>query len=113
MANIVYEKLKAVVEANSLTDVQIELMTKAEALLQAEIEDASISDEIFDVAKARLLREYERMKWQNALEGLKTQLIGGARVWLQNNFPDAEFFVDHHRKAVTIFFEGKPAEDEL
>ncbi len=113
MANVVYEKLKEIAEAGSFTTTQIENATKEQFATLAGVDAERIPDGMFANAKAKLLREVERTKCQAALDGLKDQLIGDNRVWLQNNFPDAEFAVDHRSKTVTIFFEGKPLGGEL
>ncbi len=113
MANVVYEKLKEITEANSFTTLQIHNVTKEQFAAAAGIDVERFSDGMFVNAKAKLLREVERTKWQAALDGLKDQLIGGNRVWLKNNFPNVEFAVDHRSKTVTIFFEGKPSGGEL
>ncbi len=113
MANVVYEKLKEIAEANGLTDTQIENATKEQFAAQIGIGADRIPDGAFINAKARLLQDMERAKWQAALDGLKDQLIGGNRVWLKNNFPDVEFAVNHRSKTVTIFFEGRPKGGQL
>ena len=113
MENVIYEKLKEIAEAGNFTDEQIEAATKQQFATAAGIDAERIPDGMFANAKSMLLRQRDMAKWQTALNGLKDQLIGGNRVWLQNNFPDAEFAVDHRRKTVTIFFEGTPAEGEL
>jgi len=113
MSNVIYDKLKEIAEAGNFTDAQVEAATKQQFAAAAGIDAERIPDGLFANAKDRLLRELDRAKWQTALDGLKEQLIGGSRVWLQNNFPDTEFAVDHRRRTVTIFFEGKPAEGQL
>ncbi|MCK5563801.1 MAG: hypothetical protein KAJ07_01025 [Planctomycetes bacterium] len=113
MENIIYEKLKEIAEAGNFTDAQIEAATKQQFAAAAGIDAERIPDGLFANAKDRLLRERDRAKWQAALDGLKDQLIGGSRVWLQTNFPNVEFAVDHRRKTVTIFFEGIPAGGQL
>ena len=112
MTNVVYKRLKEAAETGSYTVAQVEAVTKQQIAGFIGIDAAKVSDGMFVNAKAKLLREMERKKWQAALDGLKAQLIGGGRVWLKNNFPDAEFAVDHRRKTVTIFFEGIPKEVE-
>ena len=113
MASVVYEKVKEMVEANSFTDVQVADMTKDQFTVLTGIDVELIGDAAFEVAKTKLLRVRDREKWQTTLQGLKDQLTGGGRVWLTNNFPDVEFTVDHRRKTVTIFFDGKPQGGEL
>ena len=113
MTNVIYDKLKEVAEAGNFTAAQIKAATKEQFATLAAVDDERIPDGLFANAKDRLLRELDRAKWQTAHDGLKDQLIGGSRVWLQTNFPDAEFAVDHRRKTVTIFFEGKPVGGEL
>ncbi len=113
MANIVYEKLKEIAEVGSFTTLQIHNAKKEQFASQIGVNADRIPDGMFANAKAKLLREYERAKWQAVLDGLKEQLIGGNRVWLKDNFPDVEFAINHWSKTVTIFFEGIPAEGEL
>ncbi|MHC5059707.1 MAG: hypothetical protein ACYTFK_01290 [Planctomycetota bacterium] len=113
MANIIYEKLKKLADDNSLTSQQVADATKAQAAAMMDIDDGYIDDKVFEVAKKAVLRELEKAKWQKALEGLKAQLVGGDRVWLTNNFPDAEFEINFRRKTATIYFEGKPFAEDI
>lgn len=113
MANVVYEKLKEAAEAGNFSITQVEAATKEQVASYFDIDAERIRDGMFINAKAKLLREMERAKWQEALDGLKDQLTGDNRVWLKDNFPDVEFAVDHRRKTVTIFFAGKPEDGEL
>jgi hypothetical protein len=106
MPNIIYEKLNKLVDDNGLTSEQVTDATKAQAAAMMDIDDSYIDDKVFEVAKKAVLRELERTKWQKVLSELKAQLTGGDRVWLRNNFPDAEFKIDHRRKVVTIHLEG-------
>ena len=113
MANVVYKKLKEAAEAGNFSIAQVEAATKEQVASYFDIDVERIRDGMFINAKAKLLREMERAKWQTVLDGLKDQLVGGNRVWLTNNFPDVEFAINHRSKTVTIFFEGKPEGGEL
>jgi predicted NAD-dependent protein-ADP-ribosyltransferase YbiA (DUF1768 family) len=106
MPNVIYEKLKKLVDDNSLTSEQVTDATKTQAAAMMGIDAGYIDDKVFEVAKKAVLRELERAKWQKALKDLKAQLTGGDRVWLKNNFPDAEFKIDHRGKIVTIYLKG-------
>jgi hypothetical protein len=112
MANVVYKRLKEAAEAGNFCAAQVESATKEQFATQIGISAERIPDGIFVNAKVKLLRDMDREKWSAVLDGLKGQLVGGSRVWLSNNFPDVEFAVDHRRRTVTIFFEGKPEGDE-
>ena len=107
MPNIIYEKLKKLVDDNGLTSEQVTDATKAQAAKMMGIDAGYVDDKVFEVARGAVLRELERAKWQKVLKDLKAQLIGDDRVWLRNNFPDAEFKIDFRKKTVTIYFEGK------
>lgn len=107
MPNIIYEKLKKLVDDNGLTSEQVTDATKTQAAVMMNIDAGYVDDKVFEVARGAVLRELERAKWQKALEGLKAQLIGVDRVWLKNNFPKAEFEINPRKKTVTIYFEGK------
>lgn len=113
MANRIYNKLSEITEAGSFTAAQVQASTKQQLADAIEVDARRIRDGMFVNAKAKLLREMERAKWRAILDGLKDQLTGGNRVWLKNNFPDVEFAVNHRRKTVTIFFEGKPKGGQL
>ena len=108
MANIVYEKLKKLADDNGLTSEQVTNATKKQAATMMGIKAGYIDDKVFEVAKKAVLAELERAKWKKALKGLKAQLVGGGRVWLMENYPDAEFEINFKRKTATIYFEGKP-----
>ncbi|MHC4326291.1 MAG: hypothetical protein ACYSUX_18630 [Planctomycetota bacterium] len=113
MPNIIYEKLKTLVDDNGLTSEQVIEATKAQAAALMDIEAGYVDDKVFEVAKKAVLAELERAKWQKALKDLKTQLVGGDRVWLMNNFPKAEFEINFRKKTVTIYFEGKPVVEDV
>ena len=106
MPNIIYEKLKTVVGDNGLTSEQVTDATKAQAAAMMGIDAGYIDDKVFEVAKQAVLAELARAKWQKVLSELKAQLTGGDRVWLRNNFPDAEFKIDHKSRIITVFLEG-------
>lgn len=106
MPNIIYEKLNMIVDKQELTSEQVMSTTKAQAAAMMNIAADCVDDKVFEVARKAVLRELERRKWQKALKDLKAQLIGGDRVWLRNNFPDAEFKIDHRGKIVTIHLQG-------
>jgi len=107
MPNIIYEKLKAVAIDGELTSERVADTTKAQAATMMNIGADYVDDKVFEVAKKAVLRELERRKWQKVLSDLKAQLVGGDRVWLKSNFPNAEFEANLRRKTVTIYFEGK------
>ena len=113
MPNIIYEKLKKLVDDNGLTSEQVTDATKTQAAAMMDIDAGYIDDKVFEVAKKAVLRELERAKWQKVLSELKAQLTGGDRVWLKNNFPDAEFKIDHRRKVITIYLEGIPVMEDI
>ncbi len=113
MPNIIYEKLKKLVDDNGLTSEQVTDATKAQAAALMDIDAGYMDDKVFEVARGAVLREFERRKWQKALKGLKAQLIGVDRVWLMNNFPKAEFEINFRKKTVTIYFEGKIIVEEV
>ena len=113
MPNVIYEKLNKLADDNSLTSEQVADATKVQAAAMMDIDDSYIDDKVFEVAKKAVLRELERAKWQKVLSELKAQLTGGDRVWLKNNFPDAEFKIDHRRKVITIYLEGKPVMEDI
>ncbi len=113
MSNIIYEKLKKLADDNGLTSQQVADATKAQAAAMMDIDADYVDDKVFEVAKKAVLAELDRAKWQKALEGLKAQLIGGNRVWLMNNFPDADFEINFRKKTVTIYFEGKPVVEDI
>jgi len=95
MPNVIYEKLKKLADEAGLTSEQVAGATKKQAATMMGTD------------------ELERAKWQKALEGLKAQLIGGGRVWLKENYPNAEFEINFKRKTVTIYFEGKPVVEDV
>ncbi len=113
MPNVIYEKLKKLVGDRGLTSEQVTNATKTQAAAMMGIDAGYIDDKVFEVAKKAVLRELERAKWQKVLSELKAQLTGGDRVWLRNNFPDAEFKIDHWRKVITIYLEGKPVMEDI
>jgi len=113
MANVIYEKLKKLVNDNGLTSEQVNDATKKQTATMMGIDAGCVDDKVFDVARGAVIRELERAKWQKALEGLKAQLIGGDRVWLMNNFPKAEFDINFRKKTVTIYFKGKSIAEEV
>jgi len=106
MPNIIYEKLKTVVGDRGLTSKQVSDATKAQAAAMMGIDTGYVDDKVFEVAKKAVLAELARAKWQKVLSELKAQLTGGGRVWLRENYPDAEFKIDHRRKIITIHLEG-------
>ena len=113
MPNIIYEKLNMIVDKQELTSEQVMSTTKAQAAAMMNIAADCVDDKVFEVARKAVLRELERAKWQKALKDLKAQLIGGDRVWLRNNFPDAEFKIDHRRKVIAIYLEGIPVMEDI
>jgi len=113
MANVIYEKLKKLADDNGLGSEQVAGATKKQAATMMGTDAVYIDDKVYGVAKKAVLAELERAKWQKALEGLKAQLIGGGRVWLKENYPNAEFEINFKRKTVTIYFEGKPVVEDV
>ena len=113
MANVTYEKLKKLADDNGLTSEQVTDATKAQAAKMMGIDAGYVDDKVFEVARGAVLRELERAKWQKALDGLKAQLIGGGRVWLKENYPNAEFEINFKRKTARIYFEGKPVVEDV
>jgi len=107
MPNVIYEKLKALATGAGLTSEQVADATKKQAATMMGIDADYVDDKVFEVARGAVLRELERAKWQKALDGLKAQLIGGGRVWLKENYPNAEFEINFRRKTACIYFEGK------
>lgn len=110
---VIFDNFKDVAESNGLTDLQIDDMTKEQTAVYMGIEASQIDDAMFAVAKARLLRERQREKRQIAFDGLENQLVGGARRWLNDNYPNHEFVGNFRHNSATVSFEGRPAEDEL
>ena len=113
MPNVIYEKLRAVTDELGLTSEQVAVATKVQAAAMMNVDAGCVDDKVFEVAKNALLAELERAKWQKVLSDLKAQLIGGNRVWLRENFPDAEFKIDHRRKVVAIYLEGIPVMEDI
>ena len=113
MANVISEKLKKLAYDNSLTSEQVADATKKQAAAMMDTDAVHIDDKVFEVAKKAVLAELERAKWQKALEGLKAQLIGGGRVWLEENYPNSEFEINFKRKTATLYFEGKPVVEDV
>jgi len=113
MPNIIYEKFKAVVIDGELTSERVADTTKAQAATMMNIGADYVDDKVFEVAKKAVLRELKRRKWQKVLSDLKAQLVGGDRVWLKSNFPNAEFETDFRRKTITIYLEGKNLSEEV
>jgi len=113
MANIIYEKLKKLADDNGLTSEQVADTTKVQAAGAIGIDAGYVDDKVFEVAKEAVLAELEKAKWQKALEGLKAQLIGGDRVWLRENYPNAEFEINFKRKTAMLYFEGKPVVEDI
>lgn len=113
MPNIIYEKFKAVAIDGELTSERVADTTKAQAATMMNIGADYVDDKVFEVAKKAVLRQLERRKWQKVLSDLKAQLVGGNRVWLKNNFPAAEFEIDHRAKVVRIYLEGKIIVEEV
>ena len=113
MPNVIYEKLKSLATGAGLTGEQVADTTKAQAAAALGVDAEHIDDKVFEVAKKAVLAELERAKWQKALDGLKAQLVGGNRIWLSSNFPNAEFEINFRRKTACIYFEGKPVVEEV
>ena len=113
MPNVIYEKLKALATGAGLTSEQVADATKKQAATMMDTDAVYVDDKVFEVAKKAVLRDIERAKWQKALDGLKAQLVGGGRVWLKENYPNAEFEINFKRKTVTIYFEGKPVVEDV
>jgi len=113
MANVIYEKLKKLADDNGLTSEQVADATKAQAAKIMGVDAICIDDKVYEVAKKAVLAELERAKWKKALDGLKAQLVGGGRVWLKENYPNAEFEINFRRKTATLYFEGKPVVEDV
>jgi len=113
MPNIIYEKLKAVAIDGELTSERVADTTKAQAAAMMNVDADCVNDRVFEVAKKAVLRKLECRKWQKVLSDLKAQLVGGDRVWLKNNFPKAEFEMNHRTKIVRIYLEGKSTAEEV
>ena len=113
MSNIIYEKLKTIADDNGLTSEQVADTTKAQAAAAMGVDAEHIDDKVFGVARGAVVRELERNKWKKVLGNLKEQLVGGNRLWLENNFPSAEFEIDHRDKIVRIYLEGKSTAEEV
>jgi len=54
----------------------------------------SLGSNFFANLKRVLVRDLLKIKYQQDLEKLRNELIGGGRVWLSNNFPEHEFEKD-------------------
>jgi len=113
MPNVIYEKLKALVAGAGLTSEQVADTTKAQAAAAMGIDAGCVDDKVFKVARGAVVRRLERDKWKKVLGNLKEQLVGGNRVWLKNNFPAADFEIDHRAKVVRIYLEGRSITEEV
>ncbi len=113
MPNVIYEKLRKLAADNGLTNEQVAEATREQAAKMMGIDAGFIDDKVFEVAKGAVVRELERDKWDGVLGDLKEQLVGGDKMWFRNNFPAAEFEIDHRTRTVRIYLEGKPAVEEV
>ena len=67
---------------------------------------------LFENLKGTLIEEIKREQCQTILQNIESQLVGGNRVWLKDNFPESEFGIDAKRRIVHIYLDGKEVNEE-
>jgi len=102
MDNPVYLQLKELAAGYTVEDIQSATTGQVNTLLGAEL---LLSDAFVENMKRCLVKERLIELDQANLLGLKDQLIGGARTWLLDNFPDVAFEI--RNRVVTIWLDGK------
>ena len=102
MDNPVYLQLKELAAGYTVEQIRSATTEQINNLID---DDSQLSDAFVENMKRRFVKERLAELDQANLLGLKDQLIGGARTWLLDNFPDAEFEIVN--RVVTIFLDGK------
>ena len=107
-----FDQLKAAVDENNYSDDQILNATKKQVANLLGVSETAIRDGVLKAVKYNLIKDRAERLMQEAVQGLKDQLIGGGRVWLNSNFPNNEIVKNTRHRSVTIYFDGFPEETE-
>ena len=107
--NALYLQLKQIATENNYTIEHIQSLT-ADRIKEL-LELGGVYDGFVANLKDALLKEWQNKYDQTFLQNLKSQLIDGSRVWLQNNFPKAEFEMgaQNGKRFVRIWLNGRPS----
>ncbi len=105
--NPIYKRLKQAVIENSYSNEQIKALTAQQI---SEFVGCAVSNAFCNSSKRVLAGVFEEEKNKTVLEDFKKQLVGGQRLWLENNYPDAEFEIENsgNKPCVKVWLEGKP-----
>ena len=104
-ANVFYKAIKD----KGLTLDQVEQLECQGAV---EFIGEPIDSCFFENLKGTLIEELKQLQCRTILQELENQLVGGNRIWLKTNFPEAVFEINSKNRVVYIYLDGKPADEE-
>jgi len=109
---VFFDQLKAVIDANNYTDDQIKNATKTQVANLLGISESAIRDGVLRGMKRALIKDRELTRHQIFVDGLKDQVVGGSRVWLQQNYPNHKIISNPRDGSVRIVSNYVEPEEE-
>ena len=103
------DKIKAfeqAVLAGDYTSQQVSDATKAQLATMTGLQESDITDNLEARLKERAVHKFKIKADNDRLAAIRSQLVDGGRVWLLNNFPEAEFQITGNGRIINIHLDG-------